>query len=303
MLKDIRTCRQQSGLRTGARRWRAAGAWLAILALCAAPVRAAETEEPGPVHWAFSAFFGTGWYQVKDNQSVFVMRIPPRQTLRKASIDDEGNRRYGLEIHYPLTLGLHNVDDLPGVIDPDNFGTVSFTPGVTVEIPVSSRWYLRANAHVGWGKETGTDNSAWIYYGSLKSRVSFDWNSLDGAWLSAVRYAAYKTNEDERSDLASFMLGAELNRPLRRTTVGGTPLILNWHLTYDWLFDEVDFILPRQGAQAIDDQWELGLALSKGEQPFRLWFMKFQRVGLALRWSTDGKFWAVSLNLRSPFTR
>lgn len=313
MPKDIKTVREQPGMwtcpitafgtRTGRGQWWAAGCCLVASLLLMAPASGMAQEEPAPVHWAYSAFFGTGLYRVKDNQSVFVFRIPPRQTVRRASIDDDGKRRYGVEIHYPLTLGLHNVDDLPGILDPDNFGTVSFTPGVTVEIPVSQRWSLRANAHFGWGKETDNHQSAWIYYGSFKSRVLFGGSSVEGAWLSGISYGGYNPDVGERSDLAAFMLGAEIYQPLRRTAGSGAPLRLDWHLTYDWLFDEVDFILPRMGAKAIEDQWELGLALSKGAEPFRLWFIDFQRIGLAVRWSTDGDFRAISLNFRTPFSR
>ena len=48
---------------------------------------ARDPEPIRQVHWAMGAFFGTGWYQVDDNRSVFVFRIPPRQTIRKSGFD------------------------------------------------------------------------------------------------------------------------------------------------------------------------------------------------------------------------
>ena len=85
--------------------------WLAVL-----PVQSLAVDSDfQPVHWGFSAFFGTGWYQVDDARSVFVLRIPPRQTVRESSYGGVGDRQIGIEIHYPLTLGLHNIDDLPGI--------------------------------------------------------------------------------------------------------------------------------------------------------------------------------------------
>ena len=62
-------------------------------------------EDPArQVHWAMGAFFGTGWYKVDDNRSMYIFRIPPRQTLRESSIDEEGKRKLGIEIQYPLTF-------------------------------------------------------------------------------------------------------------------------------------------------------------------------------------------------------
>ena len=38
--------------------------------------------------------------------------------------------KLGIEIHYPLSFGLHNMNEVPDFIDFDNYGTVTFTPGV-----------------------------------------------------------------------------------------------------------------------------------------------------------------------------
>src|SRR5210317_1464454 len=96
-----------------------------------------------PVHWAYSSFFGTGWYQIEDARSVFVVRVPIRQTLRKSSLTESGSRRLGVENRYPVAVGLHDIEDLGGIIENDNFATGSFTPGVELEIPINPRWYLR----------------------------------------------------------------------------------------------------------------------------------------------------------------
>jgi hypothetical protein len=46
-----------------------------------------QVPQPPNTHWAFSAFFGTGWYDISDNRSVFIFRIPPRQTLQESSFE------------------------------------------------------------------------------------------------------------------------------------------------------------------------------------------------------------------------
>ena len=94
----------------------------------APPPSAKATFEP--VHWAYSAFFGTGWYHKQDARSVFVLRLPPRQVLRTSKITENGERKLGVEIRYPLSMGFYDVKDLGGIIEDDNFSTVSFVPGV-----------------------------------------------------------------------------------------------------------------------------------------------------------------------------
>lgn len=104
---------------------------------------------------------------------MFALNLPFRQTVRPSSITETGKREIGFEIHYPLTLGIHNIDDLPGIIEPDNFGTITFTPGLELEIPLSQHWHLRPFINVGWGNELEMNHSAWIYYSGIKSRFTF----------------------------------------------------------------------------------------------------------------------------------
>ena len=164
-------------------------AGLAYSTTAKAQLLAIEEEPAKQVHWAMGAFFGTGWYQVAENRTVYIFRIPPRQTVRESSFDENGKRKVGVELQYPLSIGLHNLDEIPDFIDFDNFGTISFTPGVQVEIPVTQKWYLRPYAHIGYGVETTTSESAWIYYGGLKSRYRLgsgrvDWSLLNGLYFA-----------------------------------------------------------------------------------------------------------------------
>ena len=255
-----------------------------------------------PVHWALASFFGTGWYQVSANRSVYVLRIPPRQTVRESSLSPSGERTIGIEIKYPVTLGYNQVDELPDFIDFDNFGTASFTPGIELEIPVTERWYLRPNAHFGWGAETETDSSAWIFYGGIKSRFTPGNSRIDWSLLNAINYAGYRPDRRDVAYTGSFMTGFEVRQPLKFINWGGGGWRLNWHIKYSYLFDKLNFYVDDNTTQSIRDEWELGLALSQGNQNLKIWFVEFEHIGLALRWSSDSDYRAIAINLRSPFT-
>jgi len=263
----------------------------------------AEEPEYDPVHWAYSSFFGTGWYQVKDNRSVFVMRIPPRQTLRASSITETGARKFGIEIKYPLTLGLHDIDDLGGIIESDNFGTVSFTPGVVLEIPVNQRWYLRPFVHAGWGKELDTGDSAWIYYAGIKSRYTFPGKKFNWSLLNSLYYAGYTPDAGRSDHLAVGQLGVELRQPLDRGTLFGQPVDLHWSLMYSFLGRELHFNLPDGNFDPIDDQFEAAIAISLRNGPYKFWFFKVHRLGLGYQFSSNGRFKAITFSMRSWFTK
>jgi hypothetical protein len=262
-----------------------------------------ETEPAKQVHWATAAFFGSGWYQVDDNRSAFIFRIPPRQTLRTSGWNDDGTRRLGIEIHYPLALGLHRLDDIPDFIEFDNYGTITFTPGVEIEIPVNQRWYLRPYAHLGFGYERKSGEWAGIWYGGLKSRYRLgESEKLRWSLLNGIYYAGYRPQYENRGQYASVMAGLEFNQPLGGLRLMGEPARLNWHVTYSYMFDRLNFHVDEERVESIDDQWEIGLALSRGDKGIKFWFVTFEHVGLSYKRSSNSRYRAITFNLRSPFT-
>jgi len=276
---------------------RAAACFLMLL-FASVPVGAQEGE-PDP-HWAFSAFFGSGWYRISQNRTVFVLRIPPQQTLQHSSLIG-GKRTLGIELHYPLSIGLNNVSDFGGLIERDNFATFSFTPGVELEIPMSEKWSLRPLVHAGWGKETDGGNSAWIYYAGIKSRYTPGDSRLDWSLLNSLYYAGHNPDEGQSDDLVSAMAGAEIRHPLSWYDSAGHQLNLDAHLTYTKLLDQAEFPSPRSLSANVNDLWEIGLALRRSGKPLRIWFIEFEHIGLAYQWSSDGDYRAITFNFHSPF--
>jgi len=261
----------------------------------------AEEPEFEPIHWAFSSFFGTGWYQVHDNRSVFVLRMTPRQTIRESGISESGEGEFGITIKYPLTLGLHGIDEFSEIIQSDNFGTISFTPGIELEIPINQRWYLRPFANVGWGTEFDSSNSVWIYYAGVKSRYTFPGQKFDWSLLSSIYYAGYTPDTGRSDRLAVAQLGVEFTQPINARFLGRA-VNLNYNFMYSFLGRDLHFGLPDGSFDPIEDQFEAGIALSFRNRPYKVWFYKVHRLGLGYKFSSDGQFKAITINLRSWFT-
>jgi len=259
-------------------------------------------EQEGVVHWAFGSFLGTGWYRVSEDRNAFVFRIPPRWTFRPSSIDETGRRQTGIEFRFPVTLGLAEVEQLDGILDSQNFSTISFTPGIELEIPVNRKWSLRPYINLGWGTEFNGGESGWVYHTGIKSRYALPGTRADWGFLTAIQYAGFTPDNGESSDMLNLMAGLETRHHFGKFEFDGNPLFLEWHATYSRLSDPASFNRRNNPDVKIHDIWEAGVSISMGDIPFRVLGMNFQRFGLSYQLSSDGKYRAIKFNVRSPFS-
>jgi hypothetical protein len=277
------------------------------MALFLPGVSSAQDTDAESVHWAYAAFLGTGWYKLDSNRQVYVLRIPPRWYFRDSSIVESGKRQLGIEFHFPLTFGLHKLEQLDDFIDIDNIGTVSFNPGVEIEYPISNRWHLRAYGHFGWGKNIESNDRAWIYDAGLKSRFSFQNGNLDWAVVNELFFAGYNAKKTDEDSLGGMMAGLDFSYPIGSGS--GTALKLNWDVLYRWYENDLSFPRTSSISQissvpvSVEDEWEIGVAIARQDGPIKIWFLDFQHLGLIYRFNTDGSFRAFTVNFRAPFTR
>ena len=264
---------------------------------------AAQDSAAEGVHWAYAAFLGTGWYKLDSDRQVYVLRIPPRWYLQDSSIDESGQRQLGIEFHFPLTFGFHKLEAIDDFIDFDNIGTVSFNPGIEIEYPVSNRWQIRAFGHLGWGANSESNESAWIYDAGLKSRYTFQNGSLEWAVVNAVFLAGYNGETTGSDSFDGMMAGLDFSYPIGLGSGTGGALKLDWDLSYRWYENKPSFTRIASVPVSIEDEWEIGVALAKQNGPIKIWFLKFEHMGLSYRFNSDGSFRAITVNFRAPFTR
>ena len=255
------------------------------------------------VHWAYAAFLGTGWYKLDSDRQVFVLRIPPRWYFRDSSIDETGKRQLGIEFNFPLTFGLHKLEEINDIIDFDNIGSASFNPGVEIEFPVSDRWRLRAYGHLGWGTVVNSNENAWIYDTGLKSRYGFKNGNLDWAIVNELFFAGYDANNSNSDSLTGMMAGLDFSYPVTFGSATRDTLKLNWDISYRWYENDPSFPRTASVPVLIEDEWELAVAIARRDGPIKIWFLKFEHMGLSYRFNTNGSFRAITVNFRAPFTR
>jgi len=273
---------------------------MSLILLLPAALMAEETETDS-IHWAYGSILGTGWYKLDGDRQVYVLRVPPRWYYSDSSIDESGQRTLGIEFHFPVTFGLHKLQDIGDFVDFDNIGTVSFTPGVEIEYPISKRWYLRAYGHLGWGTEKDSDGSAWIFDAGIKSRLSFQKGKLDWGIVNELFLAGYDDDNSGSDKLDGVMAGLDFSYPI--TLGSGTALKLNWDISYRWYENDLSFLRTASEPISVEDEWQVGVAIGKQHGPIKIWFMDFEHMGLIYRFNSDGSFRAITVNFRSPFTR
>ena len=274
------------------------------LCLSFAESRAQETTN-NAVHWAYSSYFGTGWYQVNGERDVFVLRMTPRWELREADFAEHGAKTIGIELSFPITLGLDkfDLDDIPGAVDPDNLASLSVTPGIDITVPISERWALRPYASLGWGSLLNGSESAWTYWGGVRSRYTFQNGNLDWALINSVAYVGFSPSAGSSQDFWPLMAGLEFDYPFGNHKMGGEQLFLSWHGMYTSFEDDLDMVLADGTIDPITDQWEFGLSFRQGKKRIKIWFLSFDRLGLAYRFSSSGDLKGISVVFRSMFER
>ena len=66
---------------------------------------------------------------------------------------------------------------------------------------------------------------------------------------------------------------------------------------------DFDVVLATGVRDPIPDQWELGFSFGKVGKPLRLWWLSFDRFGVAYRASSGGDLEGIGLVFRSLFDR
>ena len=255
------------------------------------------------VHWAYASFFGTGWYKINDERSAYILRVSPRWTVGEAGIDNDGNREIAYTFRVPMTLGVAKLDfeDIPGIIDPDNLTTASLNFSVDADVPITARFSLRPSAEVGYGQVLGESDSAWTYKVETRSRYSFQSGKLDWALLAGLGLVGYEPNEGPSDDFVYLAAGAEFGYPVNWPRSKNGQTMLYWHVSYTDFLDEIEFETGVEELDSVANFWQVGIALGRKNEPVRIWFLKFDRLGLAYNFSTSGELRGIKFLFRSLY--
>lgn len=276
---------------------------LAFIILALSALAEAQEEDVSTIPWAFSTYFGTGWYQIGEDRDSFSIRYAPRKPLREAVLHEDGSRTVGMELRLPVTVGLDHfpLDDLRGSVDPANLANISVTPSIFFDFPMSERWTLRPFVAAGWGTVLNGDESAWTYWTGLRSRLGFQLGKVDAALLNSIGFVGYTPNIGPSTNFWPVMTAVEMSTPLGSLQLDERQVLLHWHTGYTYFTDDLDIVRRDLSTEPVSDQWEFGIAVSRVDAQIEVWRFKFDRVGLAYRFSSDGELQGIGFVFRSLF--
>lgn len=278
--------------------------WLLVLASLVLP-RQVQAQAQNEIHWAYSAFLGTGWYQVDGELDVYMLRVPLRWSLRETEPDEPGPGGIGLTLDLPVTFGIYNVGEIDDLLDLENFGTVSFTPGLMAEWAVTERWWLRGYGHLGWGIDTRRDEQAWIWDIGVRSRYAVGPPGQPVGLFTEVFNTGYRPVDGASNNLSGIGVGVDYRHPVSWRSNAGEPLDLVGDLSYRWFGDELTFNSFSAGGNIvgtnISDEWRFGIAVALRERQIKFWFVEFDQLGMAYRTSSDGQFKGLTVNITGRF--
>ena len=136
----------------------------------------------------------------------------------------------------------------------------------------------------------------------MRSKYEFESGKLDWALLANIGIAGYEPNDGESDDFSFVSLGAEFAYPVSWWSSQQSQTILYWNLGYVDFIDEIEFATgPPIQVDSVANYWQFGMALGKRDKPINIWFLKFDRIGLAYKYSDTGRLRGIKVLFRSLY--
>ncbi len=257
----------------------------AVLALSVAAEAAAQSDV-NPFDWGYAPAFGSGVYRLGDGTETRVYRGAFAVRLRETPTPEEGGP--GVRLLLPVTVGIQNLDDddLPPERPKDRAEHAAFLPGIELEFPAGERWTLRGRMQLGWGTELqGLERTAWLGAAGVRSRLRFADAPGRPAWIAGMLWDGFDPEEGERRSLLRFTQGFEFEIDVPRWKFRGRPMRLLPHVLGDWYYRPPPALaFGDEDFEQLARESQIGLAAVR-DGGFKIWFFRFDGVGIAYRFS------------------
>jgi hypothetical protein len=287
--------------------WSRSRQWLVLAVLGCVVLRpefATAQEAPAPtLHWAYASYFGTGWYKIGEQQSAFIVNFAPLLSSGETRWFGGRDGKAVYSIRVPLTVGLTRLDfeDVPGILDPENFAMLSAGLRADVDVPVTERFSWRPSVQLSYGQVIGEGEHAWTYRGDVRARYTFGSGDLRWALIGAAGLVGYDANHGADDSFTYAALGTEFSYPLPWFASKDSRSRLYWHLLYTDFLNRMEVQGRSDQLEEITNFWQAGLAFGKEDRPIELWFLRFDRLGLAYDISPSGELRGVKFVFRSIY--
>lgn len=265
----------------------------AVAGFAAFPADAQESDS-GVANYAYSIFVGTGRYNITD-RTIYVVRMPLEFQL---SEPDYADYRLGYALMVPLSVGITNFDDFRDLpeFDIDSLQTVSFAPGVEIQVPAAENWLVKpfAQAGLGWDMQSSTHSIIWGAGARTRAWFGENQNLLVGGEL--LWAGNNPNNEEPDTRFTRLALGAEYKwqtnwEPFGRRVSLHTRVI-------QWIYGDGLRLEPPIERVNIDNATEIGVSFGISP-PINILGYKFRQGGIGYERSDE--YNAITLFTTFPF--
>ncbi len=284
---------------------RHARGWVIAVLMLGGLAQAQEQEQDpaSTLHWAYASFFGTGWYKLSDQQRAFIANFSIGWLTGETDWGGTETEKPVFAVRVPITVGVNQLqlDDLPGIIDPDNFSTVSIGLSADVDIPLSNRWSVRPNGQLSYGRILGKSDEAYTYRGDIRARYWLRNDTRQWALHGSLGFVAYDASPGNDDNFTYTSLGMEYSHPVAWFSSGGNQTMLHWHIQYMDLLNRIEVRSADDTLTEVTNFWQVGLAFGKRDRPMKLGFLAFERFGLAYDISPTGELRGIKFVFKSLY--
>jgi len=149
--------------------------------------------------------------------SLQVYRVPLAATLLAV-----GDRPWGLDLTFPVSLGFYNLDTASSVGDVlARVSTVSVAPGVEFLVPVSRRWTIKPYGEVSLGMTTAGETTEVQYAAGVRARGDYASGPYHLAAGLGAHYASARASHVDIGDYTTLEAGLDIQRRLGFAFGGG----------------------------------------------------------------------------------
>jgi hypothetical protein len=239
--------------------------------------------EQAVIDFGFATQLGSGVYTMS-GRTLQVYKIPFGYEF-----DHAPDARVAAKLTFPVTLGFIDFEPIDVVHTglPQSLDSLSFVPGLTLDIAIAPRWRLQPFVEAGIASDRASDLDQNIYAVGVRSLYdvshgSTDWQFYDEALHTVVEQRSL----DRTDDFTRLRLGVTARRPFDVAGDGRRADYLVYGFA-DLFPDAPDS--PLNGEEDGDrgaPQFELGITFGTTEE-LRLWRIPLPRIGLGYRFGED----------------
>lgn len=247
--------------------------------LSAHATEALTRSEQAVINFGFATQLGSGIYSIS-GRTLQVYRLPFGYTPRVAE-----DARIHPRLTLPVTIGFLDFKprDVVNSGLPEGLDTISFVPGIALDIAVADDWQLEPFVEAGVARDRENEIDQHVYSVGVRSRFDFKPGTMDWQlYNELVHVVVEQRSFDRTDDFTRFTIGTTGRRPFDTSGTGRRADFLAYGLV-EMFTDSPIGPADSQGVEnGSSAQYEIGVTFGATE-PLRLWRIPLPRIGFGYR--------------------